>query len=143
MATAPLKPSINLASGNIYAKKLAADETKIDLASGDIYFDALQTKSYGIDVTSGNIEIGDLRGSGKLAATSGNILLDKVVIDDSLSLDLTSGFIHLGLSGDPSLEFKGDVLSGKIDAYFDLYQKDGEDELSAKIGEGPYKKLDI
>ena len=135
---------LSASSGNIktdYTVKASSFYAKT--SSGNISINSLNTEKYEFTATSGNIKAESLEGSGSVRVSSGNIKLNMKDVKDYLSAYTTSGNIHISIPKDLSFEFNGDCTSGDIDASFDLnYKTKRGNKAAAKIGNGPYKKID-
>lgn len=137
--------NVHVSSGTIRAEELIkADDVKITVTSGDIRLTGgLETEKYTVKASSGTIDIDKkLTGSGNVNVTSGTIRLGGVEIADSLSVGASSGDIKIALAGSPSLSFTGHKSSGDLHTYFDALHDD-RGNYSAKVGDGPYKELDV
>jgi lia operon protein LiaG len=104
----------NIVSNNMY----------VNSTSGDVSINNLASKHYDIRSISGDVNINLLSGSGQVKATSGDI---------NLSIPEKSGF-----------EFYGNCISGNINSNFPInYENEKHSSASAKIGSGPYERIDI
>ena len=115
----------NARSGNLVVENnITAKDINLKVSSGNIILESLISNNYKFGASSGNITINSLSGSGELQTTSGNVDL---VIPKGLSF-----------------EFNGSCSSGNISSNFDLsYKNEDGNEATAKIGSGPYKKIDV
>lgn len=137
--------NFSASSGNIVSKyNLQVKDINIETSSGDISTETLTASTYKIRATSGNIKINSLTGSGKLDTSSGNIKVQYKDIEEYSEVTATSGNVKLTIQKGTSLEFKGKCSSGDINSNLDLNYKDkNHHEATAKIGNGPYKKINV
>lgn len=131
-----------LSSGDLECRNnITANEISLDSASGDIDMDNLNCSKYDVSDSSGDITIKALSGSGRIEATSGDININYSDIGDYSDISVSSGDIHINVPKSLSFEFSGKCTSGDINSDFDMsYNKKGN-EASAKVGDGPYKKI--
>lgn len=131
-------------SGNVDSNyEIETNEVSFDVSSGNIRFEKLKTNSYDIGSSSGNIQINSVSGSGKVQATSGNIKVQYDDIKEYSSIETSSGNIHLNVPEGLSFEFNGRCSSGGIHSNFDMNKDSDGKTASAKVGNGPYKKIDV
>lgn len=132
-------------SGNFNSREIiTANEVNLEASSGNIKAEALLTKLYKIKTSSGNIDIRTLSGSGAVDASSGNIKIGYKEVGDELRANASSGNVKLTLPKDISFEFYGQCTSGNIDTDFDVnYKNKKGNEATAKIGNEPYKKINV
>lgn len=135
--------SIDITSGDIDVKHIEAQSATVEMTSGNVQIEGLSVDSFDMDCTSGNIRVDSAAGSGKLWTTSGSIHLERLELTDTLSLELTSGSINVGLAGNPNLQFKASRTSGSIDTYFPTNSEDNGRELFGSVGSAPYKRIEI
>lgn len=134
---------IDITSGNIDTQAIQAESASVDMTSGDILIPRLDTKSFAFEATSGNIRVNALSGSGHIDMTSGDIRIDCLELAEKLSIELTSGTVDLGLANTPDLQFDGERTSGTINTYFPVNEDDNGHVLTATIGSGPYKQINV
>lgn len=134
---------LHLSSGDVKSDYVInCAQADIKITSGSINLQKLTAPDFEIKLASGTLRIQALSGSGAINVTSGDIKLEDMDITDSLKVKVQSGHLKMNLSGDPSLQYQGNVTSGNIKTYFDVYYKDKRESKSvATIGDGPYKKL--
>lgn len=137
--------NVSASSGDIASKyNLDAKGINIVTSSGDINIETLTTSTYKIKATSGDIKINSLTGSGKVDTSSGDIKLQYKDIEEYSEVTATSGDVKLTIQKGISFEFKGKCSSGDINSNLDLNYKDEDHhEATAKIGNGPYKKITV
>lgn len=130
-------------SGNVESNYgIETNKSSFAVSSGNIRFEKLKTNSYDIGTSSGNIQINSISGSGKVQATSGNIKIQYDGIKEYSSVEARSGNIHLSVPEDLSFEFNGSCSSGNINSNFDINKDRDAKTASAKVGNGPYKKIE-
>lgn len=130
-------------SGNVEGNyEIQTNEISFHVSSGNIRFQKLKTNSYDIVSSSGNIQVDSISGSGKVQATSGNIKVQYDDIKEYSSVEASSGNIHLNVPEGLSFEFNGNCSSGNIHSNFDINKDREAKTASAKVGNGPYKKID-
>ncbi len=132
-----------LSSGNINSGgSISASQISLKDTSGNINIDNLQVKTYDLSTSSGNIKIMSLYGSGQVKASSGNIIINYKDISEESTVEANSGNVILTVLKGISFEFYGKCSSGEINSTFDLnYKNKKGNEATAKVGEGPYKKI--
>lgn len=130
-------------SGNVESNYgIETNKASFDVSSGNIRFEKLKTNSYDIGSSSGNIQINSISGSGKVQVTSGNIKMQYDDVKEYSSVEASSGNIHLSVPEGLSFEFNGSCSSGNINSNFDINKDREAKTASAKVGNGPYKKID-
>lgn len=132
-------------SGNLVGdNNITAKDINLKVSSGNIDFASLISNNYKIEASSGNIKINTLSGSGELQTNSGNIKVKYKDITEYLNASAGSGNVDLIIPGNLSFEFNGNCSSGNINSNFDLnYKNKRGNEATAKVGNGPYKKIDV
>ncbi|MPM43960.1 hypothetical protein SDC9_90638 [bioreactor metagenome] len=135
--------NFSASSGDIVSKyNLQVKDFNIETSSGDISIETLTAPTYKIKATSGDIKINSLTGSGKVDTSSGDIKIEYKDIEEYLEVTATSGDVKLTIQKGISFEFKGKCSSGDINSNLDLnYKDENHHEATAKIGNGPYKKI--
>lgn len=130
-------------SGDLECRNsITANRITLKTNSGNINVSDLSVKSYEINTSSGNIEINSLSGSGDVEASSGNIKIGYSDIGEYSKVSAHSGNIKLVVPKEISFEFDGKCSSGDIDSNFDMnYKNKNGNEVSAKVGSGPYKRI--
>ncbi|MEL7609085.1 MAG: DUF4097 family beta strand repeat-containing protein [Bacillota bacterium] len=133
---------INASSGNIDIASLKGTG-EVLTRSGNITIDALEGIRHDIQASSGDIRVAGFSGAGSVHTTSGVVRVDCTAVLGDLSLGATSGDIRVKLPRDASYELYASCTSGDISGDIDMsYSKNGR-AATAKIGAGPYVKLDI
>lgn len=137
--------NFSASSGDIGSKyNLEVKDFNIETSSGDISIEALTSPTYKIKATSGDIKINSLSGSGQVDTSSGDIKVEYKDIEEYSEVTATSGDVKITIQKGMSLEFKGKCSSGDINSNLDLNYKDEDHhEATAKIGDGPYKKINV
>jgi lia operon protein LiaG len=122
----------SITGSNIYIKSI----------SGDITAEKLNSKHYDIHATSGDLDINSISGSGNVKTISGDVKINYSGINEYSNMSSTSGDINLIVPENMSFEFDGNCTSGNVNANFPLnYQNERKSRASAKVGSGPYKKI--
>lgn len=139
------KLDFSQSSGNFKCRgSITTNEASLKANSGNIKVENFTTKLYKIKTTSGNVDIKSMSGSGEVEASSGNIKINYKDIGEELKASAHSGNIKLNIPADMSFEFYGKCSSGDIDTSFDVgYKNKNKNEATAKIGNGPYKKINV
>lgn len=137
--------NFSASSGDIVSKyNLQVKGINIETSSGDISIETLTAPTYKIKATSGDIRINSLTGSGKVDTSSGDIKVEYKDIEEYSEITATSGDVKLIIKKGISFEFKGKCSSGDINSNLDLnYKDENHHEATAKIGNGPYKKISV
>lgn len=132
-------------SGNLDVEdNINVEDANLKANSGNINVAALISKNYKINTTSGNIKINSLSGSGEVKASSGNVKVNYKDISEYSNLSARSGNVDLVIPKELSFEFNGKCNSGHIRSSFDLnYTNKRENEATAQVGSGPYKKINV
>lgn len=131
-------------SGDFNANSINANKVLLKSSSGDIKAENLKIKSYNIKTSSGDIAINSLSGTGEVLASSGDIKIEYKDISEYTKVIAQSGDIKLTMSKDLSFEFHGKCSSGDITSNFELnYENEDKNKANAKVGKGPYKKIDV
>jgi len=132
-------------SGNLVGdNNITTKDINLNVSSGNIDFASLISNNYKIEASSGNIKINSLSGSGELQTTSGNIKAKYKDISEYSKATVGSGNVDLIIPKSLSFEFSGNCSSGNINSNFDLnYKNKKGNEATAKVGNGPYKKIDV
>jgi len=135
---------INLSSGDIiFDSDINLNNFKCHQSSGDLNVENLKVNSYNIRTTSGDININNLLGTGEVIVTSGDIKIAYKDINEYTKVTTTSGDIKLTIPSNLSFEFHGQCTSGDINSNFQLnYENKRGNKANAKIGNGPYKRID-
>lgn len=124
------------------SSNIKADDISLDTTSGDIDARSISCSKYDVSSSSGDIEIKSLSGSGQIEATSGEIRVSYSDISDYSNISVSSGDIHLTVPKNLSFEFSGKCTSGDINGDLDMnYKNKRGNEATAKVGSGPYKKI--
>lgn len=136
--------SFSASSGNLdLQNSINADDINLKVSSGNISIEDLICKTYNIETSSGNTKVKSISGSGFIKASSGNIKVNYKDISEYSNVSAHSGNVNLVVPKECSFEFSGKCSSGDIKSNFDLnYKSKSKDEATAKIGSGPYKKID-
>lgn len=123
---------------------ITADQVNFVSSSGDINTDELTCKEYDVSASSGDIHINGLSGSGQVDSSSGDIRITYKDISESTKVSASSGDVTLEIPKSISFEFNGRCGSGDINSDFDLsYSSRRRDDATGKVGNGPYKKVDV
>lgn len=131
-------------SGNIKSSdSIEAKEASFELSSGNIELEKLKVNKYNIASHSGNVDINSISGSGKINTRSGNIRISYEDIDEYSNVETSSGNVKINLKSNLSFEFNGSCHSGGIHSNFDMNNDKDRKTASAKVGNGPYKKIDV
>lgn len=132
-------------SGNLDGEdNINVEDANLKANSGNINVGALISKSYKINTTSGNIKINSLSGSGEVKASSGNVKVNYKDISEYSNVSARSGNVYLAIPKELSFEFNGKCNSGDIRSSFNLnYTNKRENEATAQVGSGPYKKIKV
>lgn len=124
--------------------KVTAGQIDLKTSSGDIKLADAAAKAYKIDSSSGDIRIDSLSGSGEISSSSGDVRINYGDINEYTDIRAYSGDIKLFVPSGLSFEFDGDCSSGDINSDFDLnYKNKNGNKATAKIGDGPYKKISV
>ncbi|KOA18675.1 hypothetical protein CLHOM_29590 [Clostridium homopropionicum DSM 5847] len=136
---------INLSSGDIvFDSDINLNNFKCHQSSGDFNAKNLKVNSYNIRTSSGDIDINNLWGTGEVLVTSGDIKIAYKDISEYTKVTTTSGDIKLTIPLNLSFEFHGQCTSGDINSNFQLnYENKRGTKANAKVGNGPYKKIDV
>lgn len=131
-------------SGNIVLENsIKTKDINLETSSGNISLGTLITNRYNMESSSGNIKVNSLTGSGDIDTASGNIKVQYKDISDYSKVSASSGDIDLFIQDGLSFEFSGECSSGRISSNYDLsYKGKKHNEATAKIGNGPYIKID-
>ncbi|MDL2233208.1 DUF4097 domain-containing protein [Ruminococcaceae bacterium OttesenSCG-928-L11] len=121
---------------------LTAKEADLHTSAGSLEVKTLNAETFEADTSAGSIEIGSLSGSGKLSSSAGDIDVDSLTIDDSLTLKTSAGSISVGIAGDPDIELNGKLSAGSIRTYFSSGSDIVKGRISVTTGDGPYKKIE-
>lgn len=132
-------------SGDITVNdELKLNNLRFKESSGDIKLADAAAKAYKIDSSSGDISIDSLSGSGEISSSSGDVRINYGDINEYTDIRAYSGDIKLFVPSGLSFEFDGDCSSGDINSDFDLnYKNENGNKATAKIGDGPYKKISV
>lgn len=131
-------------SGNFEAGTLTVlGEASIEIDSGNVKISSLDSQAYDINVASGNIMLDNLKGSGEVKGTSGNIRVDLLDITEYADVRAVSGNINLSLPRDMNFEFEGYTASGDINTDFGIMYQSDKEHARGKVGVEPYKKLSV
>jgi hypothetical protein len=135
---------IHVSAGDLSSNgKLAAKNAELSASAGDLKLDSLTADTYQFTTSAGALHIGALTGSGKVKASAGEIVLDKVDIAESLDISASAGSITVGLTGDPSLDFSARTTAGSFTTYFGENSFGLGKSISQKVGDAPYKELSV
>lgn len=136
---------IILSSGDVvFDSDVNLNVLKYHQSSGDLKADNLKVNSYNIRTSSGDIIINNLSGSGEVLVSSGDIKIAYKDINEYTKVTATSGDIKLTIPSNSSFEFHGQCTSGDINSNFQLnYENKRGNKANAKVGNGPYKKIDV
>lgn len=155
--------NLELSSGNVVMKDLAAKSMRIAISSGRVSAEAINVDEYSVKLSSGNFKSTELIGSGDIISTSGNADIDSYSgggiikstsgnvdvgiskLTSDLDIGLTSGNISVDiLSDDPDIECHFDVLSGSIRTNFGNINKNVTGaSLNYEFSDNPMYKLSI
>lgn len=117
---------------------------EIHTTSGIIDVDSIHCKNYDIQATSGKIDVEELAGAGRIQTTSGMVDVTYSAMNGTNELQATSGRIKVVLAQDISFELTAKVVSGSVDANFDLtYQDKRGKNAVAAVGSAPFAQLNI
>lgn len=131
-------------SGNVKSSEnIEAKKASFEISSGNIELEKLKADEYDITSHSGNVDINSISGSGKINTKSGNIRISYEDIDEYSNVEASSGNIKINVPSNLSFEFNGSCHSGDIHSNFNMNKDDDGKTASAKVGNGPYKKIDV
>jgi len=124
---------------NLYINNFTSKTT-----SGDMEIPKLETEFYKMCTISGDINIRSLTGSGEISATSGDIDIENLKINDYSNVKSISGDIDLSAALNMGFVFDANTVSGDIDSDFNLnYKNKRGNKAEATYGEEPYKKISV
>lgn len=122
------KLSLKSSSGNVNIDSYNLHELNASATSGNISMNNIECAGYDIYLSSGNIKGLNIKGSGKLKASSGNIILDKIQGSD-INIKNSSGDINANIiSGNINAE----TSSGNINVTYEKF--DNNAVLKASSG---------
>ncbi|GAA0737401.1 DUF4097 family beta strand repeat-containing protein [Clostridium oceanicum] len=133
-------------SGDFYGmNSIKANEFNLESTSGDVQIGNLNTNIYNIELTSGDIMANLVKGSGNVKATSGDIKIQYKDINDYSNVKASSGDVNLKINKKINFDFSGKCGSGEINSDFPINYNNQEekDEGTGKIGDDPYKRIDV
>lgn len=137
--------SVKQSTGDFDSKGIInSGEVQVKLDTGDIKLNKITANLYNITTTTGDVNIDSLSGSGKVGTETGDIDLYCNSIIDYLKASATTGDVKLNVSKEISFDFYGKCSWGDIDSNFDFnYKNKDGNEVKAKIGQEPFKKIDV
>ncbi|MDR2933382.1 MAG: DUF4097 domain-containing protein [Oscillospiraceae bacterium] len=123
---------------------IQSKESQIKLSAGNLELSQLECDDFDVSTSAGKLVIHALSGSGKASASAGEVRLESVEIADSLTVRSSAGSVKIGIAGDPGLDYRISASAGSIETYFaDVSGFARGKNASGKVGDGPYKNIDI
>lgn len=127
-------------SGTISIDQLIGTKHEINTSSGDIQIQ--QGKGDLILTTySGDIVVGQIQGDGSIEALSGDIEIEKAILEGDLTVTTASGEICIKVSNEVDTHAEIKTSSGAIESYLELEYQDEKEHHAIYQGEQAKHKL--
>jgi lia operon protein LiaG len=134
------KIALDIGSGSMDLKNLDVKTLEHNSSSGEVEISSLTAESGTFEVNSGSVIVQNYSGNLYADVSSGELEIQMDELNDSISLNVSSGNIELDLPDDADFTLNGKMSSGDLSCDFPLdNKKESDNLLSGKHGNGKHE----